>query len=326
MPKSIVILNLLADKSDGAFDKLEQGLIEMNRSSGTQVEVIDAAEYVFNFKKGNIFHSDKKKVKTYLEEMSDVRMKLFNAKKIVISAHGTEKDSDHCFNKVTKGDVIFSHTQLVKFLKCFLLSGGNFNIDLMICYAARTANYAGPQLKDVRKHDIITSFAYKVFKGLKNSAPYKVSIVGRVGACGYVSGQKPAKKGRTVPDLFIGVESETTTSQRRLLPTLKDGYLVEKEKIEATLGKVAMNEMYSKFHPSYSMTEQSLQVIRADTMPEIQYKSYLLKKASWNDLRHTLQTTTKEKDLYGTLVYFDCPPGIMVMDMSNNRELYHGAI
>lgn len=317
MSRKVVYLNLLPDVNENAVTKLHDGLkVRYQRNSvrkffGNSYQVIryDVFDMLKLSKLGVISWSDGTVTR---KQVNDVRSDCKDAWKIWVSAHGHMDCTDYVYGGQFSGPKpLCSWAQMCEFLS-YLLEDRTTKrqIELMICYGARTLAYRDDQQTAVSPELIKTSLGYKIFSDLgKNGLPLVVT----------------ARTGATGMDELAGcvtVETdehvELDYQRRTVLET------TEYKAIDAWIKQLPPDQRRVLGNTYQKMTTREVDAVAANTEDERKAQKYFHQQALYREIR-AQQNTMSSSNSYGTIRYLTTKTGIAVKNINNNAMLYEGA-
>jgi len=198
----IVFLNL-ADKHDQGlakttvdslrkkYPKLEnwftQFLWEVNR-----VDLVDLFTLLDEMRNPNAInkrsYGGRWALAEHLTEKTNIKTLCTNADKIMLGAHGhyDDRDSGYAGMGWEQGSgLIGSYKDFAKLVATFLNPNRRYKIALIVCFAARSADYKKDHDGKLNVDDIKSSFAYKFFAELVKQSSTELTLTARTGAVSF---------------------------------------------------------------------------------------------------------------------------------------------
>lgn len=198
MSENVVMINLLPDIKQTALRTLEVGL---KAKYGDQIETITKKwplrDKIVTKKRilTQGIRVDRYDMHSWLqmakegESIKETSLSVVRdcgtAKRILFCAHGHLDCTEYCYT--AKGEQLANVIQLAYFIANIIprVKGKIFNIELVICHAARTKRYTDEQQSLSDPIQAKTSFAYKVFREIHRLGLNNFTLTARTGAVSF---------------------------------------------------------------------------------------------------------------------------------------------
>jgi len=198
MSKNVVMINLMPDKGQEPLCKLEKGLkekygdvVQISTGSGflkkkkvTKKWLLTRGIQVDRYDLNHWLEMSNNGI-SLKESSLNVMRDCSSAMRILFCAHGHLDCTDYCYTK--KGKQLANVVQLAYFIANIIsrVKGKVFNIELVMCHAARTKRYTDEQQSLTDKEQAKTSFAYKVFREIHKLGLNNFTLTARTGAVSF---------------------------------------------------------------------------------------------------------------------------------------------